>query len=232
MKANAPVVYVLTDGGGRRHADRTLASRALMAEAGATCGPVFGRLTDHAFYQAVLQRDERLFIGLLEEVADDIAARGLTTVVGDAAEGYNPAHDLCRAMADFVTELVSLRLRRPIANYAVSLAEWDERLAAKDRSCIRMSLSDSEHAAKIEACRGYPGLNADVEAAIAAKGEGYFRDELVTLAPAGGFPLPPAPLYERIGEERVRDGCYSQVIRYADHVAPLVRAMQAHVRRS
>ena len=42
--------------------------------------------------------------------------------------------------------------------------------------------------------------------------------------------LPPGeiPYYERYGEEKLKAGHYSEVIRYREHVAPLVEKMNRH----
>jgi hypothetical protein len=59
-------------------------------------GGIYGRFTDRALYAALMDGDLAPFVGLAEELAEAFARDHGDYVVGDAAEGYNPAHDACR----------------------------------------------------------------------------------------------------------------------------------------
>src|SRR5205814_10313894 len=84
---------------------------------GARRGRVFGRFADLEVYRAVLARDFNVFTSLCDELAETFVAEGVCTVVGDASEGYNSTHDICRLLVNASVELVSRRSERPIANY-------------------------------------------------------------------------------------------------------------------
>ena len=96
LKQTQPYVCVLTDGGGRSGDVRLPQTSQALDRAGATQGTIYGRLTDLEVYAAILNHDADLFAGIAEELATIFAAEKIEYVVGDAAEGYSVAHDICR----------------------------------------------------------------------------------------------------------------------------------------
>src|SRR6266852_4120487 len=98
LEREQPVVYVLTDGGGRTEQPRLPKTAALLDQLGCPPGAVFGRLADLALYDAILAGDVGLFSSIVEDLAADLIARDVDVVVGDAAEGYSSAHDVWRVM--------------------------------------------------------------------------------------------------------------------------------------
>ena len=77
----------------------------VLDRAGATPGAIYGRLTDLEVYAAILNGDSELFAGLVEELCETLVAEEIEYVVGDAAEGYSVAHDICRTMIGAAVEL-------------------------------------------------------------------------------------------------------------------------------
>ena len=57
-----------------------------------------------------------MFVALAEELADLFVSAGIDEVAGDAVEGFNPSHDVCRFVIDGAVALASLRTGRPIDN--------------------------------------------------------------------------------------------------------------------
>ncbi len=117
LEAARPVVCVLTDGSGHGDEPRLDASRALLTRAGCTPGKVFGRFSDRAFYEALLSGEQDAFVALAEELATVLADQGVDRVVCDAAEEYNPTHDVCNWLAWCATRLASRKLGRELALY-------------------------------------------------------------------------------------------------------------------
>lgn len=70
----------------------------ILAQAGATTGGIYGRLSDLGVYAAVLQRNYDLFITLIEELASELLREQIDYVVGDAVEGHNVTHEVGRLM--------------------------------------------------------------------------------------------------------------------------------------
>jgi hypothetical protein len=110
MERERPLVCILTDGSGGGSQPRTGFSRDLITRCGAAAGPVFGPLSDRAWYAAILAGDTAPFLDAAERIAA-VAASG-ALVVADPVEGYNPMHDLCAAVGDRVAALSHSRAIR------------------------------------------------------------------------------------------------------------------------
>jgi hypothetical protein len=150
-------------------------------------------------------------------------------VVGDAAEGFNPTHDLCRALVNSAVLLAERTTRTEIANFEVRLTEWEQNCPAPlhDDHCLHWTLDDRQLETKISAAEQYMGLGYEVQRAIAQRGIGYFRTECLRRASATDLPnfVGSKPAYEIWGEQRVAEKQYETVIRFEQHVLPMMQAI-------
>jgi hypothetical protein len=223
-----PTVHVLTDGGGRDGQSRLASTSALLERMGLAPGRVYGRLSDARFYEALLAGDANLFVGLADELAGALVDGRVDLVAGDAAEGYNPAHDLCRAVLDAAVAIAARATGRAIANLHLPLAAAPSAPATRV-GAIRLDLDDAEFEAKLAAIAEYRELEGEAKAVFAEFGCDAFRVEwLAPAATAEPHEIP--PFYERHGERRVASGYYRHVIRYREHVRPVVDALGARAR--
>lgn len=226
-----PRVFVLTDGGGAGERPRLARTDALLATLGATREPSFPVRSDRQMYEQLMAADVAPFADLAERLADAFIAQGIATVAGDAAEGFNPTHDLCRGLVNAAVAIAEARSRRPIANYEFELTEWERGgAAAHDAGCVHEVLPENMFRRKLEAARGYAELRCDVDRALAAHGEGYFQLECMRPARALTEPREP-PYYELVGADRVRQGVYREALHYADHVRPILDGLRAYAER-
>ena len=254
-----PPVCVLTDGSGRSQHSRLDSTTGVLEAAGTVPGPVYGAMTDVELYTAVLDYDHSPFTRVVDEVAGMLLRDKIDRVVGDAEEGYNPAHDVCRLVINAAVRLVNLTGRRRIANYDFTLVappgHCPEALRADS---IRLELDEAAFARKLSAARNYPELQAEVEAALSGAGSVGFQTHPdlarragsnlgVAAAPDFGVEwlrrvddggATPAsftgklPFYEEYGERQVAAGHYKRVLRYREHMLPLAAALNTHVERS
>lgn len=164
-----PYVCVLTDGGGRSGEPRLERTTEVLSRSGATQGAIYGRLTDLEVYSAILNGDVDLFGSMAEQLAETLVHERIEYVVGDAAEGYNVTHDLCRMMINVAVDIADRRYGRQVANFDfVVVGPPDECPAELRDESIWFQLDDEAFARKIKAARGYtPKLAMDVEAALA-----------------------------------------------------------------
>ena len=224
-----PRVLVLTDGAGRTGTSRLPSTARVVEAAGGRPGSVFGRLSDPELYAALLRGDRELFVRIAEEVAADHVAAEVRLVAADAAEGYNPAHDLCRVLADAAVAIAESEAGHAIASFDFLLIGPPDRCPDElRRAAIRVELDDEELARKEAAAHGYPELTGEVDAAMREVDPGAFRTELLRPAdaPHGGVPPEIPPFYERYGEQQVAAGYYRDVLRWRQHVLPIARALE------
>src|SRR5919202_2920039 len=89
LKSARPRVFVLTDGSGHSGKSRIERTTNILKEVGACVGSFYGRFSDAAIYEAILNHQFDLFVGLAQELAAQIINERIECVVGDAREGYN-----------------------------------------------------------------------------------------------------------------------------------------------
>ena len=168
LRAARPLVFVLTDGAGRTGQSRLSETTRILERAGATRGSFYGRHTDLEVYAAILDGRRALFETLAEELAEALARERIEYVVGDAAEGYNTAHDACRLIVDAAVGLARERHGHEVENfdYAVVGPPEEYQPELSDERAIWLRLDPEAFAEKLDAARAYcPDLAADVEAA-------------------------------------------------------------------
>lgn len=168
-----PRVFVMTDGSGRAGQSRLLSTTRVLAEVGAEPGSIYGRLIDRELYAALLNRHFDLFIKLVDELVDFFRREQIEYVVGDAAEGYNSAHDVCRLLTNAAVKMMGLRYQRHVSNFDfLVVGSPDEHPATGADGAIRIRLDDDVFSRKIATAYDYsPKLAADIDAVL--KGDSF-----------------------------------------------------------
>jgi len=123
-----------------------------------------------------------------------------------------------------------------ILNFEVLLTEWEHKTRgfAHDDQCWHWILDDRRLTEKIAAAEQYVELKDEVHRALDGHGKEYFRTECLRRSPSakrvccdGG-----KPAYEIWGEQRVAEGHYQTVIRFKQHVLPIMQAILDYAGRS
>ena len=229
LSRNKPRVYVITDGSAQGGGYRIRSSAQLLRALGSDVDDVFGTMTDADIYRAILERDVPVFEAILDALASSFAKNAIDFVAGDAIEGFNPTHDLCRALVNAAVLMAERAISREISNYEFRLTEWEQNGAeCHDAECVHLRLEDEVLDRKLSAAQNYNELRDEVQQAIARKGKEYFRLECLRKVTV---PFPERlyegkPYYEAWGEQRVAQGKYESVIRYSEHVRPIMEAMR------
>ena len=233
LEAARPLVMVLTDGSGHTGVSRLPSTAALIARAGATPGPIFGRFTDVELYRALLERRTGVFADLVEELANAISRHQIAVVAGDDAEGFNPTHDVCRLIVDAAVSTARGR-GRSVVNTAFALMDAPSRRPQQSgASSSILTLTDSALERKLGAALRYPEMAAEVAAARGRWGDETFRVESFRHVRDGEVWAPGdvAPDYEHYGRKRVEEGVYPEVICYDQHIRPLADLLTARSMR-
>jgi hypothetical protein len=259
LEATRPRVFVLTDGSGRSTRSRIASTDDVLDGVGASRGDIYARLTDTDLYTAILDHDFDLFTRLADDLAGALVREKIQCVAGDAVEGYNPAHDVCRLIVNTAVALASRALGERIANFEFTLVGRPDECREDERAAaLWLHLDDATFTRKLTAARNYPELAAEVEAALsgaasvglrahpdlaassglnpgtvadaAASGE-TFRNECLRPAREFGRAVEVMPFYEQYGERQVAAGYYTRVLRYREHMLPLAEALQSHIEK-
>lgn len=227
-----PVVHVLTDGSGRDGEPRIASTSALLDNVGATRGSIYGRMSDREIYAAILAGDHARFIALAADLAAHLVQEKTEMVAGDAVEGFNPSHDICRYIINAAVRVASAATGRTIACYEFPLENAPDSAPEALRSrALRVHLDDRMLEQKLEAARAYAELRPEVERTLQRFGPEPFRTEClspVDLTDPYGWDPARIPFYESHGAARVASGAYEHVVTFRDHVRPLADAMFYH----
>ena len=246
-----PRVFVITDGSGHSGRPRLEATTEYLKSVGVEPGRIYGQHTDREVYRRTLNRDFDFFVRLADELAESLSELRVAFVAGDAAEGYNSIHDICRLVTDAAVEMLTRDGR--------AAASFDFPVINRPDDCpegllelsVWLRLDDQTLSRKLGAAREYyPELLDEVWAALGGDGAGPMREYLDFTNKAGGAcaeafrveclrPVAAArpgrdggaakPFYELHGERQVAAGLYDHVIRYREHVAPIAERLWRHV---
>lgn len=224
VEETRPLVCVLTDGSGAHGASRLASTHRLLALVGAALGPIQAPFTDRALYAALLAGDHAPFVAVAERLGATLAAEGVGVLASDAIEGTNPAHDVCRLVADAAARIAGERRGgAPPRRFDFLLDGPPE--DTPPPGSLRVVLDGDALARKRAAVRDYPELAADVAYQLARDGVAAHLAECLRPVPPGPAALPAQALYELYGEVRVASGAYAEVIRQDRHVRPLAAAL-------
>jgi hypothetical protein len=231
VERHRPLFFSLTDGSGGSAASRIASTSHLLKQLGAPTGRIYGRYPDRDVYRLLLDRRLDVFVGLAKELAAALAEAGVECVTGDAAEGFNPVHDVCRFLVDSAVAMVRRETGRAVQNYDFALDTAPGSCPATVRAeALWLRLDEAAMERKLEAARAYPEMREEIEAAIQRFGRQAFAVECLRPAATRSVMArfeSEAPVYERSGQIRVSEGRYHEIIRYREHVRPVCAALEA-----
>jgi hypothetical protein len=227
------VTLVLTDGSGHGDRGRIDSTTTVLDRAGARPGTIYGPLSDKQLYRAILAGELDLFTRLADELAAALVHEGVTYVVGDAVEGVNPGHDVCRLLLNAALVRLEQTEGPSIRNMEFPVEGPPNECPAEDRAeAIFLNLDEEAYQRKINAARAYPELAAELNRVLNVHNASAFRVESIRpvrygLDIGGRFSHP--CVYEWYGEKQVAAGIYSEVIRFRDHIAPIAAHLESSV---
>jgi hypothetical protein len=217
MERERPSVFILSDGSGGAQSSRLGHSVSAIRGAGSTLIEGSGQRSDREWYAAILAGDAAPF----RQAADAIAAAALTVhaplVVSDAADGYNPLHDLCQAVASAAVARVARGSKAPefLVSPAIASAmgipsiAWklEAEAARRKRLAVAANMPLAEEAARL----------------LGEAPDALYTEQL--LVPTFDWPENWTPEWEAFGRKRVKEGRFAAPITYRDHVLPIAKAL-------
>ncbi len=223
LKDYKPHVVFLTTGSGNADNPRINGSVELVESLGLKTFYPFKPFTDRQIYDSILSGDFETFSNVKCLIKQFILDHEIERVVGDALEGFNPSHDLCRYIINAsVQELSSIR---DISNYDFLQDEVfrNNKTESVDTDIV-LELSSSEMESKLEACRIYSQLKFEVDRFFEKYGSDFFSLEYfrkVSDTQKICNWKEKAPFYETHGKKRVEEGVYKTALLFEDHMKPL-----------
>lgn len=237
LKHHRLEVWIITDGSGATAAPRIELSRRVLHSLGLEPGEVFGSYTDRDVYDAILRGDTAFFIAIARAVTRRLVYGAYTILVSDAAEGYNPTHDLCQLIAAAAVVRASHETGATILHRTFLLTGRPEgEPHQRHADDVSLDLDEALGREKIQAALDYARttdgtLLKEVEETLARFGPDIFRHERLLSHAVEDYGAQFAgrrPFYEEHGEKRAQTGHYHEVIRHQQHMIPLARALHLH----
>ena len=229
-----PITFVLTDGSGHTDRSRLASTTSVLKRAGASRGAIYGAMSDRQLYQAILGNERGAFVRLVDELALALQREGVTYAVGDAVEGVNPGHDVCRLLLNAALLRVEQMSGRKIRNMEYPVEGPPHECPPEDRAeAIFLNLDDDAYRRKVAAVEAYPELRKELTRVLTVHNAQAFRAECIRpvrygLDIADRFRHP--AIYEWYGEKQVAAGIYRDVIRFREHIVPLAAHLEAYLR--
>ncbi|PHS23001.1 MAG: hypothetical protein COA84_11740 [Robiginitomaculum sp.] len=182
-------------------------------------------ITDHALYAMLMDRDRNAISALYGAIQSLLGNERPQTVVTDAAEGYNPAHDFCHFLVMLAVQIVC-----PNAQLVETpLTDDPHDLSGHEPSrCMIFDLTPSEIQQKSHVINAYCKtaggiLQQEVKDMRARFGEAVMVREILrpALSQEAYFNRfkKEKPFFERHGERRVKEGKYDRLLRLHPHLA-------------
>ena len=226
-----PNVFVLTDGSSHCRQPRLHRTTSILNSLGAQPASIYGGMTDGEIYSAILDRNFDLFIETVRELSEALVRKHIAYVVGDAIEGYNPAHDVCRLIINAAVKKAR-RTGHRVENFDILLAGKAADCPSETLAdAISIEVDDEMLSRKLQAARDYSELAVDVHRILDEEGIDSLKTECLRRVKedSGDGQFKEPPYYEIYGEKQVAAGYYQQVIRYREHVLPIAQVLRQSV---
>ena len=229
LRLARPSVFVLTDGSGRTGESRLRKTTQILDQTGARPGCIYGRFSDAEVYAAILKHDLQRFMDVASELATTLQNEQIDYVISDAVEGYNPAHDICHLITSAVIEKLQ-RSGRRLKSFEVLLAHRNGNSLVPTPDSISVQVSAEILEEKLKAAKSYSELAFDVDQILQQEGIEALRTEFMPAMKPFGSAQDTPTFYEAYGEKQVACGYYCEVIRYREHIVPIVEALRNFAR--
>lgn len=224
-----PLCFVLTDGSGSTGKSRLDSTTKLLQQNTARIGSIYGRLTDVEIYSAIIKLEFDRFIDLTAELARELVREQIDYVVGDAIEGYNPAHDVCRSMLNAAVAIANRPGGKPVLNFEIFLTGQSAKLRERIAGEVWLNLDQASLLTKLKVAQAYPEMAAEVDRILSEEGIAALQTErLRPVSDTAREGSAETPYYEIHGAKQVEAGHYRQALLYNEHVRPLEEALRRY----
>lgn len=227
-----PRVYVLTDGSGNNNTSRIENTIKILNTCGSKLSPVMGYFSDKEIYSIMIENDAASLIILVDKIIEDFEENEIEVVFGDAIEGFNPTHDLCRYIINLIVANLEKRKNIVISNYDFLL---DGMMIDTDsENILSVQLNEEDFNRKYTAASEYTEIAYELDQAIFKYGKEPFQKEYLKKVNYNDDPIKnlwenEIPYYEKYAKSKIQDGVYKKVITFNEHLLPLINKISTHL---
>jgi len=227
IKDFKPDIFIITDGSGSNNFSRINNSIKIIEKLGARYIKLFEPIPDKKIYNFILEGNISQIYYIKKVLSDHILNLKYDLIIGDSLEGFNPTHDLCRYIINSIIKDCRNIAKIDILNYSFDLDKPPNQINSND-SNILLELNDLELEQKVKAAINYPELKFEVEKVLKLYGKEAFKYEffskvsdLHNLKNWDNI----YPQYEKYGNERVKNGLFTEVIEFEKHMKPIAHSL-------
>lgn len=218
-----PDVVFLTNGSGGVNKSRVHSSIRLIESLGLKAHFPFEPYTDRQIYNLIQSNTVAEFLKLKLTLKNFIIKNNYKIIVGDALEGFNPSHDLCRYLINSI--ITELGTNHKIDNYEFFQEDISQNISGiRNEDDIIIKLNDNDFEEKVKAYTEYSEIKFEVDKFLALYDKELFTLEYFRKVTDSkniiGWKTE-TPYYEEFGKKRVKDGLYKELITFEDHMKVL-----------
>jgi LmbE family N-acetylglucosaminyl deacetylase len=222
-RQNATVAFLTDASAGTGHA-RVVQSTTGLKTLGLGISTNWTPIADQALYEMLMDRDQCAILALNNAIQNLLRHERPQTIITDAAEGYNPAHDFCHFLVMAAVQMACPHAR--LVETPLTDDPHDMSGHAPSR-CMVFDLTAPEVQQKSHAidayCEAAGGiLQQEVRDMREQFGEAVIARELLRPALSQAAYLnrfeKEKPFFERHGERRVLEGKYDTLLRLHPHL--------------
>jgi len=231
IKDHKPDVVIITDGSGSQHSSRIANSIKILDSLGSRCINLFHPFTDKEIYDFMLNANISAIGEIRDKILNEVLAQGYDLLIGDALEGFNPTHDLCRYIINSIVKKANHENGDyPIKNISYKLdgVSSIKSNLLSNKYEFDLFLSEKEFNEKYTAALDYPELRFEVDKVILLYGKDAFMNEKYEVIDNTEMISnwnTTYPFYENYGKGKVLDGLYQQSIEFEKHMKPIAMAL-------
>lgn len=230
MSVYKPDIIFLTNGSGRNNQPRITQSINLIKSLGLKAYFPFESYSDRQIYDLILSNSIDSFLSTKLALKEFILEQKYQVILGDALEGFNPSHDLCRYLINSI--VIDLENKIEIKNYEFFQDDVRKnQTSVKKPEDIILELNEDELQKKMDACINYPEIKSEVDKFVAQYGKSFFTLEFFRKVEEPkkiiGWDTE-FPYYEEFGRKRIVEGTYKQLISFENHMKKLAHSLFTH----